>query len=297
MAEQPIAMSQPFRFAAAQIRRTRSEIRPQVPWRLLPLASVMVVVVFGPLMLPSPTAQSLADRLQPPVGAGGSWLGTDGLGRDLLARIVTGARTSLQISALAATGAAMLGIFAGVAAGMMRGWTDRIITLLVETVLAVPFITVGLMVTATMGQSVTSLVLLLMGTGWITHARVLRSQAHVLSSADFVLASLAMGAGRGHIARKHLLPNLAPVAIVVYFQQIGSMLLWSASLTWLGIGLPFERISLGGIVRDGQELLYNGWWVSISGGLAIVIIVTSLNLAADWLRLRLDPTLKGHASI
>jgi peptide/nickel transport system permease protein len=245
--------------------------------------------------MPSPTTQSLADRLQPPLGLGGERLGTDGLGRDLLARIVVGAGTSLQISFIAATGAAVLGIVAGVLAGMLGGWVDRTITLLAETVLAVPFITVGLMVTATMGQSTLSLALLLIGTGWITHARVLRSQAQVTSHADFVRASHAMGAGRAHIARHHLLPNLYPVATVVYFQQVGSMLLWSASLTWLGIGLPLERISLGGIVRDGQELLYNGWWVSVGGGLAIVFIVTALNLAADWLRAALDPTLKGHA--
>lgn len=256
---------------------------------------VVLVVLLGPTVTPSPTSQSLADRLQPPLGLGGQRLGTDGLGRDLLARIVAGAGTSLQISVIAASGAAVLGILAGVLAGMLGGWVDRLITLLVETVLAVPFITVGLMVTATMGQSTLSLALLLIGTGWITHARVLRSQAQVTSRADFVQAAHAMGAGRVHIALHHLLPNLYPVAIVVYFQQVGSMLLWSASLTWLGIGLPLERISLGGIVRDGQELLYNGWWVSVSGGLAIVIIVTALNLAADWLRAALDPTRRGHS--
>jgi peptide/nickel transport system permease protein len=194
---------------------------------------------------------------------------------------------------IAATGAAVIGIAAGIVAGMLGGWFDRIITLLVETVLAVPFITVGLMVTATMGQTITSLVLLLIGTGWITHARVLRSQVKITSRADYVLAASTMGGSRMHIALKHVLPNLFPVAIVVYFQQVGSMVLWSASLTWLGIGLPIERISLGGIVRDGQELLYNGWWVSVSGGLAIIFIVTALNLAADWLRRALDPTLKG----
>lgn len=293
MAEQPITISQPVR-TINRIPR-RPSVRVGFTWQLIPLALVLLVVVIGPFLSASPTSQSLADRLQPPVGFGGAGLGTDGLGRDLWARIIAGAGTSLQISWVAATGSAALGIAAGIAAGMLGGWVDRIITLLVETVLAIPFITVGLMITATMGQSVTSLILLLIGTGWITHARVLRSQAQVTARADYVLASSTMGAGRMHIALKHILPNLFPVSIVVYFQQIGSMLLWSASLTWLGIGLPIERISLGGIVRDGQELLYNGWWVSVSGGLAIVLIVTSLNLAADWLRSALDPTSKGRA--
>lgn len=291
MADQPISIWLP---RGGRRRLPRPSIgRIQFPWQLVPLALVLLVVIIGPYLTPSPTAQSLADRLTPPIGFGGSRLGTDGLGRDLWARIVTGAGTSLLVSLIAATGAAVIGIAAGIVAGMLGGWFDRIITLLVETVLAVPFITVGLMITATMGQTITSLVLLLIGTGWITHARVLRSQVQITSRADYVLAASTMGGSRMHIALKHVLPNLFPVAIVVYFQQVGSMVLWSASLTWLGIGLPIERISLGGIVRDGQELLYNGWWVSVSGGLAIIFIVTALNLAADWLRRALDPTMKG----
>lgn len=255
---------------------------------------MVLAIVLGPYLAASPTAQSLADRLQPPIGFGGRWFGTDGLGRDLLARIIAGAGNSLLVSAVAATGAAIIGIAAGVVAGMVGGWVDRIVTLLVETVLAVPFITVGLMVTATIGQSTTALISLLIATGWITHARVLRSQARVISASEFVRSSQSMGGSRAHVMLRHILPNLLPVAIVVYFQQIGSMLLWSASLTWLGIGMPIEQISLGGIVRDGQELLYNGWWVSVIGGLTIVVIVTSLNLAADWLRTVLDPRMRGH---
>lgn len=276
----------------ARDQRARFEIA--VPWRLVPLAVLLGAVIFLPLVIPSPTTQSLSDRLTPPLGFGGSRLGTDGLGRDLLARIVMGTRNSLAVSVIAATGASLLGILAGVTAGMLGGWIDRLVGLLVESVLAVPFITVGLMVAATIGQSTTSMILLLIGTGWITHAQILRAQARTVSRAEFVLAAAAMGASKMHIARQHLVPNLLPVSIVVYFQQIGSMLLWSASLTWLGIGAPIEQISLGGIVRDGQDLLYNGWWVSLFAGLAIIYVVTSLNLAADWLRIAIDPVQKGH---
>lgn len=292
MADQPISIPISLR----EGRRGRSIRRPAAPrvsWQLLPLILIVVIVIFAPYVTASPTAQSLSNRLEPPFGFGGRWLGTDGLGRDLLARIITGARNSLTISLIAASGAAVIGIAAGIIAGMVGGLVDRIITLLVESVLAVPFITVGLMVTATIGQSATALVLLLVGTGWITHARVLRSQARLISASEFVLSSESIGGSRMHIMLRHILPNLLPVAIVVYFQQIGSMLLWSASLTWLGIGLPIERISLGGIVRDGQELLYNGPWVSIIGGLTIILIVTSLNLAADWLRRAMDPRMRG----
>ncbi len=294
MADQPVSIRL-LEGSARNVRRFRPRTPDRIPWRIMPLILVIVAIAVGPHFADSPTKQSLTDRLIPPIGFGGTSLGTDGLGRDLLARVLAGSRNSLEISVIAATGAAVVGTLAGMIAGTLGGWIDRIITLLVESVLAVPFITVGLMVSATIGQSAIALVLLLIGTGWITHARVLRSQVRVVSSSEFVRASQSMGASRRHLMLRHILPNLMPIVIVVYFQQIGSMLLWSASLTWLGIGLPIETISLGGIVRDGQELLYNGWWVSVIGGLAIVIIVTSLNLAADWLRMRLDPTLKGHS--
>lgn len=262
-------------------------------WELYPLALMLIAVDILPLLIASPTDQSLADRLHPPFLFGGTGLGTDGLGRDLLARILVGTRNSLWISLIAATGASIVGIAAGMLAGMLGGWIDRALNLLVETVLAVPFITIGLMITATIGQSTAAMIGLLIGTGWITHARVLRSQSRMISRSDFVVAASALGAGRMHVAVRHLLPNLLPVTIVVYFQQIGSMLLWSASLTWLGIGAPISQISLGGIVRDGQDLLYSGWWVSVFAGLTIIYVVTSLNLAADWLRSAIDPVLKG----
>lgn len=298
MADQPFALA-PITDLPRSGPRRWTPLRPRaIPggWRLLPMGLFLVLGMVVPLVLPhSPTTQDLTTRLTPPVGFGGTWehpLGTDGLGRDLLARIALGARSSLVISVLAASGAAVIGIAAGIAGGMIGGLVDRVITMLVETLLAVPFITVGLMITATVGQSMTSLLLLLILTGWITHARIVRLQARSLVKADFIEASRAFGASRWHIARRHLAPNLAPVAIVVLFQQMGSMLLWSASLTYLGIGLPIDHVTLGGIIREGQELIYNAWWVSVFGGLAIALAVAGFNLFADWARARIDPTIR-----
>jgi peptide/nickel transport system permease protein len=303
MAEQtatltPSRESLPAREAAPERRRR------QLVWRdrgallgLLPLALFLVLAFVLPMVFTgSPTVQDLTGRLRPPVGLGGSWdhpFGTDGLGRDLLARVAAGARASLLVSVVAAIGAAIVGVAAGLLAGIRGGMADRVITMLVETLLAVPFITFGIVVTATVGQSVTNLLLLLILSGWITHARIVRLQAQSLMRSEFVEAAYALGAGRAHIALVHLLPNLAPVIVVVLCQQAGAMMLWSASLTYLGIGLPVERITLGGIVRDGQELIYTAWWVSVLGGLAIVLAVAGFNLFADWLQRRLDPTLRS----
>lgn len=293
MAEQPSGLATPQEIA-------RASRRPPIRWisvgQLLPISLFLALVLLGSTLYPhSPTEQNLIGRMQAPVFTGGSWdhpLGTDGLGRDLLARIAEGSRLSLVISTVAAAGAGIVGVIAGVASGMFGAWIDRVITMLVETILAVPFITVGIVVTATVGQSLTNLLLLLILSGWITHARIVRLQVQSLVRADFILAAAATGATRLHVARIHLLPNLAPVIIVVLFQQAGSMLLWSASLTYLGIGMPVEAVSLGGIVREGQELIYNAWWVSVFGGLAIALAVAGFNLFADWIQGRIDPTLR-----
>lgn len=298
MADQPFALAPVATVDRPEPKRWIARRPRAIPggWRLLPILLFLILGMLVPLVLPhSPSAQDLSTRLTPPVGFGGTWehpLGTDGLGRDLLARIALGARSSLVISVIAATGSAFVGIAAGIASGMLGGIADRAITMLVETLLAVPFITIGLMITATVGQSMTSLLILLILTGWITHARIVRLQARSLVRADFIEASRAFGATRWHIARTHLAPNLAPVAIVVLFQQMGSMLLWSASLTYLGIGLPIDHVTLGGIIREGQELIYNAWWVSVFGGLAIALAVAGFNLFADWARARIDPTLQ-----
>lgn len=292
MAEQPVSLrtltleEQPWQASRGQATR-----------QILPISIFLLLVLAGPVIIPmSPTAQDLGGRLQPPVWLSeGGWehpLGTDGLGRDLLARIAVGGRASLAISVVASLGAGAIGVALGILSGMLGGLVDRITTMLVETLLAVPFITVGIVVTATVGQSATNLILLLVFSGWITHARIVRLQVQSLARSEFVTAALALGAGRWHIAIRHLLPNLAPVIIVVLCQQAGSMMLWSASLTYLGIGMPVGTITLGAIVREGQDLIYNAWWVSVIGGLTIALAVSGFNLLADWSRRRIDPTLR-----
>lgn len=303
MAEQPARLDGMPAVEPARPGRTTLRIIPRVGFRRQTIVQVLPLLVFvalataGPVLLPlSATEQDLLGRLQPPVWLdGGGWdhpLGTDGLGRDLLARIAEGARSSLIISVAAAGGSGVIGVAAGILGGIRGGLTDRVITMVVETLLAVPFITVGIVVTATVGQSLANLLLLLIFSGWVTYSRIVRLKVQSLMRSDFILAATAMGADRAHTALRHLLPNLAPVIIVVLFQQAGLMLLWSASLTYLGIGLPVDKISLGGIVREGQELIYNAWWVSVFGGLAIALAVAGFNMFADWLQRWVDPTLR-----
>lgn len=276
---------------AAAARRLPGWVRPTLA--TLAVAGMVGLVVLLPSLIGDhATEQSLPDRLQPPVGFGGTFahpLGTDSLGRDLLARIAVGAQSSFIVSSLGAIGSSILGTALGVVAGVFGSVVDRLITMVVETLMAIPFITIGMLVTATIGQNRPTLILMLIFAGWISHARIVRMQTRQVLSSTWVLAARLTGATRLHIAWYHVVPNVAPIALVLLFQHMGGMLLWSASLTWLGIGESIQTISLGGLVGNGQTLLYSAWWVSVFSGLAVAAYVVSCNVFADWVRHRLDP--------
>lgn len=261
---------------------------------LLPLALLLGVALAGPHLTPaSPNEQDLLNRLQPPAWAGGSWnhpLGTDGLGRDLLARVADGARYSLLIGVIAAINAGIFGVMLGALAGLAGGWIDRIITSLVTVELAIPGIVIGIVITAALGQGLLNLFIILLLGGWIIYARIVRLQALALRQAEFVEAAFALGAGRIHVLRRHMLPNLAPTILVLFAQGIAAVMVYEATLTYLGLGLPIETVTLGSLVREGQQVLFSAWWVGMFPGLMIALAVVGFSFLADWLqaRMRID---------
>jgi len=259
---------------------------------LIPLGLFLALAVLGPWFGDDPTAQDLANRLQPPMLFGGNWehpLGTDSLGRDILARILVAARLSLLVGVAAASISAVIGVSLGLVAGSRGGSIDTIITAVVELSLSVPTIVIGIVLVSTLGQSITNLLVILVISGWIGYARVVRLQARNLIHADFITGAVAVGATRTRIAFVHVLPNVMPQVIVLFCQQVAAVMLWEASLTYLGIGLPIERTSLGGMIRDGQEHVFDGWWIAFMPGLAIALAVIGFNLLADWLQRARDP--------
>ena len=254
---------------------------------LVPLGLFVALAVLGPWLGSDPTGQDLANRLRPPVLFGGEWrhpLGTDGLGRDVLARILVGARLSLIVGLVAASISALIGVSLGLLAGSRGDLLDTITTAVVELSLSVPTIVVGIVLVSTLGQSLTNLLVILVISGWIGYARVVRLQARNLAHADFITGAVALGATRSRIAFVHVLPNVMPQVIVIFCQQVAAVMLWEASLTYLGIGLPIERISLGGMIREGQAHVFDGWWIAFMPGLAIALAVIGFNLLADWLQ-------------
>lgn len=250
------------------------------------MAAFLGLAIVGPWLGGDPATQDLVNRLTPPIGFGGDWrhpLGTDGLGRDTLARVVVAARLSLVIGLAAALVSAVIGVAAGLLAGSRGGWLDTAITALVELALAVPTIVIGIVLVATLGQSLPNLIVVLVISGWIGYARLVRLQARSLVRSDFITGAVAIGASQVRIAFVHLLPNVMPQVGVLFFQQVAAVMLWEASLTYLGIGLPIERISLGGLIREGQEHIYDGWWVGFMPGVTVALAVFGFNLYADWL--------------
>lgn len=267
---------------------------------LVPLALFLGFAVLGPWAIPfSPDDQDLLGRLQPPVWAGGTWnhpLGTDGLGRDMLARLAQGARFSLGVGLIAAVNAGAIGVLLGAVAGLAGGWIDRIITSIVTVNMAIPGIVVGIVITAALGQGLLNLIIILLVGGWIIYARIVRLQALALGRSEFVEAAYALGAGRLHVLRRHLFPNLVPTIMVLFAQGIASVMVYEATLTYLGLGLSIETVTLGSLVREGQQVLFSAWWVGLFPGAMIALAIIGFNFAADWAqaRLRVEQVSDGY---
>ena len=265
-------------------RRLRPPLGGLVGLALVAILAVAALV--GPALVPAdPAAQDLTGRLAPPVWAGGDWgrpLGTDHLGRDLLARMVVGARVSLLVGVAATLVAGALGVALGLLAGSTRGWVDRLVTWAADVQLALPFVVVAIAVATTLAPGVDTVVLTLAVTGWVGYARIVRLQARALRAAPFVEAARSVGVGPVRLALRHMLPNLLGPVAVVASQQVAAMVLYEAALSYLGLGVPAGTITWGGMIADGQETLATAWWVSAVPGAALALAVLGGNLLGDW---------------
>jgi peptide/nickel transport system permease protein len=254
------------------------------------LGVLAAVAVLGPfLWRVDPDAQDLINRLAPPWGFGGTSahpLGTDGLGRDTLARLIAGARVSLPLSVAATFAAGAIGITLGILAGYVGGWIDGVVTWLSDVQLAIPFVVFAIAVTAAFGNSVGNVLVTLIVTGWVAYARVMRLQARSLRAAEWVQAAKATGATPARVLARHLLPNVTAPAAVLATQLAGAMILYESSLSFLGLGVGGSTVTWGGMVALGREALFTAPWVAAIPGLAIALAILGFNLTGDWLATR-----------
>lgn len=261
---------------------------------LLVLALLVLAALFAPLIAPDdPGAQNLLLRLRPPAwlhgGDSSHPLGTDELGRDLLSRVVYGTRVSLLVGAGAALLAGVIGTVIGMACGYFGGWTDRILMRLADVQLAFPAILLALAIVGFIGSGLWYVILVLGLTGWVSYARVVRSEVLSLRSREFVTEARAIGATDAAIMRRHLLPNvMAPLATIGTL-QVATAIVAEASLSYLGLGVPKQTVTWGSMLADGQLYLGTAWWVAVFPGVALMITSLAVNLTGDALRDVADP--------
>jgi peptide/nickel transport system permease protein len=265
---------------------------------LLLVLGVVLLALLAPLIAPfDPTRQELSLALKPPVWLGGPpglWLGADNLGRDIFSRIVYGSRVSLIIGLSAVAIGGTLGAALGMAAGYHGGWVETAIMRLADFQLSVPFIVLAIAVLGVLQPSLMNLVLVLGITGWVSYARVARSEVLSLREREFVLAARAVGATGPRIVLRHILPNVTASLVVIATLEVARMIISEAALSFLGLGVPPSTPSWGSMVADGRNYLETGWWIAAFPGLAIVLTVLGINLFGDWLRDSLDPRLRGR---
>jgi peptide/nickel transport system permease protein len=254
--------------------------------------------IFGPSLAPhDPNKQELTAMMKPPQGVGSEHaLGTDNLGRDILSRIVYGARVSLLVAFAVVFVSGFIGVSLGAISGYIGGKADFLIQKLVEVVWAFPPLLLGITIMAFLGQGLTNLIIALVAQRWIPYCRVVRGQALSLRERDFVLAARCLGATKTQIIGRHILPNLIQTSLVIGTFAMASSIIAEASLSFLGVGVPPEIPTWGTMLADARIYISTSWWLPLFPGLCIFITVLGINLLGDALRDMLDPRLKRTGS-
>lgn len=257
---------------------------------------VIASAIFAPLIAPyDPVAQDIPRRLSPPTWSfapGTYFLGGDGLGRDILSRIIYGSQISLIVGLCSVAVAGTIGVILGAIAGYYGGRLDSLIMRLVDMQMAIPFLVLAIAVVAVLGPSLQNIIIVLGVTGWVTYSRVVRGQVLAVREATYIEAARAIGAGNVRTMFGHVLPNVATSVIVIATLEVARMIIAEASLSFLGLGVQPPTPSWGGMVAEGKDVLSIAWWLSAFPGLAILFTVLGINLLGDWLREVLDPRLR-----
>lgn len=258
----------------------------------------IAVGILGPLVAPfDPNQQRLETMLQSPQWfSGPHFLGTDNLGRDILSRIVFGARVSLLVAFAVVFVSGLVGIVLGAVSGYFGGNIDFSIQKLVEVVWAFPPLLLAITIMAFLGQGLFNLILALVSQRWIQYCRVTRGQSLSLRSREFVISAKSLGATDTQIIARHIIPNLIQVSLVIGTFAMASAIIAEASLSFLGLGVPPEIPTWGTMLADGRVYVSTAWWLALFPGMCIFVTVLGINLLGDALRDILDPRLNRIGS-
>jgi len=269
---------------------------PLVP--VLILGGIAFAALFANFLAPhDPEVGRLVMRFRPPFWqAGGSTahlLGTDHLGRDILSRLIFGARVSMVVGFTAVIVAGTFGTALGIISGYLGGWVDQVIMRVTDTWLALPALTFAIFLAAVVGPSEMNIVIILGAVYWTRYARVIRGEVLSLKEREFVRLAIVAGLSKWKIMVRHILPNVINSAIVLGTLMLGVVIVTEAALSFLGVGVPPPKPAWGLMLADGKRGLMVGyWWLTVLPGTCIVLMVLSANLLGDWLRVKLDPQLR-----
>ena len=286
--------SRPPRLAA--LRGFRRGDVPLIP--IVILVGIALVAIFANQLAPhNPEVGALTARFKPPFWLkGGSTeflLGTDQLGRDVLSRLIFGARVSMVVGFTAVIFAGIVGTTLGIISGYLGGWVDQVIMRLTDTWLALPALTFAIFLAAIVGPSMWNIVIILGITYWTRYARVIRGEVLSLKEREFVRLAIVAGCSKMTIMWRHILPNIINSAVVLGTLMVGVVIITEATLSFLGVGVPPPEPAWGLMLADGKQGLMVGyWWLTVFPGACIVLMVLSANVLGDWLRIKLDPQLR-----
>ncbi|MDQ6834401.1 MAG: ABC transporter permease [Chloroflexota bacterium] len=281
--------------------RTGKRRRARIPlpvWFFIGfLLLVILIAVFAPILAPyNPTKGTLAGRLHAPafLSAEKTYpLGSDQIGRDVLSRMLYGARISLTVGFLAVLIGGCFGSLLGLVAGYVGGWLDETIMTLGDMQLAFPFILLAIAVIAVLGPSLRNLIIVVGISGWVTYARIARAQVLAVREREFITAERAIGATASRILFRHILPNIAASLIVVGSLDLARTIILESTLSFLGLGVQPPTASWGGMLGEGREYLNTAWWISTFPGILLTLTTISVSRIGDWLRDVLDPTMRN----
>ena len=265
---------------------------PVWPFVLL-LVLFTAIAVLAPLIAPyDPAKQDLLARLRPPgyeIRGKIYWLGTDEIGRDLLSRIIYGARVSLLVAFLSVCVSLAFGSLLGMLAGFFRGAAETVIMRFADIVLSIPAILLAILTVAVLGPGLLNLVLVLGFTRWPRYTRVAYAQTLAVANSQYVKASRFIGASNRRLLWRHITPNVLAPLIVVATLEFGIMILFEAGLSFLGLGVQPPTPSWGAILSVGRNYVSSAWWIATFPGLCLFAVVLSVNVYGDYLRDRFDP--------
>ena len=260
------------------------------------LIGTFVLFVGADVLAPQHYAeQDLLARLAPPIFMGGTsehWLGADELGRDLLSRLIYATRMSIFVAIAGTTIGAAIGIFLGFVAAHFRGWVEEVIMMLVDFQASIPFLIVALAVLAFFGNNFVLFVVVMGLNGWETYARLTRGMVLSAEGRGYVVAVRTLGARPVRVYGRHILPNIASALIVQFTLNFPETILLETSMSFLGLGVQPPLTSLGLMLGAGRDYLITAWWIAVAPGVMIFFTTLSVSILGDWLRDRLDPTLK-----